>query len=372
MVKNDGAEADLKHHLILVVDDDVLSQGLVCGIIAAAKPNSRSIVAANGQEALEICREQEVDCVLVDYEMPDMDGLTLVRLLREQYPFLPIILCTGAGDELLAAETLKSGATDYFPKNRMSPVAPCRAINNAIDINVRMKTIHDQQVDIEAFGFALAHDFKQPVRQIITFSDMIAQETKRLKGERLPQMLKFMSDAARRLDSLVDVMVQYTLLQQTPELKLCVFSAILKETIASLQDYITARNAKVNFTGDALVLVNASFLSQVLQNLIINGIKYNKSEQPVIDVSVTQNGEIAVVNITDNGIGIEKQYLEHVFKPLTRLHNRSEYEGSGLGLTLARKAVVAMRGDIRCESTPGVGSTFSLRLKTASAQDAAA
>jgi len=168
------------------------------------------------------------------------------------------------------------------------------------------------------------------------------------------------------------VMVQYTLLQQTPELKLCVFSAILKETIASLQDYITARNAKVNFTGDALVLVNASFLSQVLQNLIINGIKYNKSEQPVIDVSVTQNGEIAVVNITDNGIGIEKQYLEHVFKPLTRLHNRSEYEGSGLGLTLARKAVVAMRGDIRCESTPGVGSTVSLRLKTASAQDAAA
>jgi CheY-like chemotaxis protein len=87
----------LKHHLILIVDDDILSQALVSGIIAAAKPNSRTITANCGREALTICREQPVDCVLVDYEMPDMDGLTLVRHLREQYPFLPIILCTGAG-----------------------------------------------------------------------------------------------------------------------------------------------------------------------------------------------------------------------------------------------------------------------------------
>jgi signal transduction histidine kinase len=79
-----------------------------------------------------------------------------------------------------------------------------------------------------------------------------------------------------------------------------------------------------------------------------------------------------MVKITDNGIGIEKQYLEHVFKPLTRLHNRTEYEGSGLGLTLARKAVAAMDGEIRCRSTPGVGSTFTVTLKSASAQDEAA
>jgi len=362
----------LKHHLMLVVDDDVLSQALVSGIIAAAKPNSRSIVASNGQEALEICREQAVDCVLVDYEMPDMDGLTLVRHLRELYPFLPIILCTGAGDELLAAETLKSGATDYFPKSRMSPTALRRAINTAIELNGRMKTIHDQQLDIEAFGFALAHDFKQPVRQIITFTDMISQETKRLKGERLPQLLKFMTDAARRLDSLVDVMAQYSLLQQAPELKPCTFSRILKETIASLQNYIESRHACVKFSGDAFVLVNATFLSQVLQNLIINGIKYNKSDEPLIEITLSQSADMVVVNVTDNGIGIERQYLDHVFKPLTRLHNRSEYEGSGLGLTLARKAVVAMGGDIRCDSKPGVGSTFSVKLKSAPALDAVA
>lgn len=362
----------MKHHLMLIVDDDVLSQALVSGIIAAAKPNSRSIVANNAHEALEICREQVIDCVLVDYEMPDMDGLTLVRLLRELYPFLPIILCTGAGDELLAAETLKSGATDYFPKSRMSPTALRRAINTAIEMNLRMKTIHDQQVDIEAFGFALAHDFKQPVRQIITFSGMIAQETRRLKSERLPQLLKFMNDAARRLDSLVDVMAQYSLLQQTPEMKPCSFSGILKETIVSLQDYIETRHAKVKFSGDAQVMVNVSFLSQVLQNLIINGIKYNKSEEPLIEISLTQAGDMVMVNVADNGIGIERQYLEHIFKPLTRLHNRTEYEGSGLGLTLARKAVVAMGGDIRCESTPGVGSTFLVKLKSATALHAAA
>lgn len=355
----------MRHHVILIVDDDVLSQALVSGIIAAAKPNSACLFASSGEEALSICEKREIDCALVDYDMPDMDGLTLVRHLREAYPFLPIILCTGAGDELLAAETLKSGATDYFPKNRMSPVALRRAINTAIELNGRMKTIHDQRADIEAFGFALAHDFKQPVRQIITFSGMIAHETRRHKGERLPQMLKYMNDAARRLDQLVDVMVQYSLLQQTPELSPCLFSKVLNDTIIAIQEFVTARNAQVNCHGDAMIMVNAPFLSQILQNLITNGIKYNKSEVPIIDITVSQNSGMTFVRIADNGIGIERQYLEEVFKPLTRLHNRSEYEGSGLGLTLARKAALAMEGDIRCDSTPGVGSTFTLKLKSA-------
>jgi CheY-like chemotaxis protein len=87
----------LKHHLILIVDDDILSQALVSGIIAAAKPNSRTITANCGREALTICREQPVDCVLVDYEMPDMDGLTLVRHLREQYRSCPSSYAPGRG-----------------------------------------------------------------------------------------------------------------------------------------------------------------------------------------------------------------------------------------------------------------------------------
>jgi hypothetical protein len=86
---------------------------------------------------------------------------------------------------------------------------------------------------------------------------------------------------------------------------------------------------------------------------------------PRVELTAERSGEHWVIAISDNGVGIEAEYLSDIFKPLVRLHNNSEHPGSGLGLTLARKAVLAQMGAIWCESTPGRGSVFHVRLTAA-------
>jgi signal transduction histidine kinase len=99
--------------------------------------------------------------------------------------------------------------------------------------------------------------------------------------------------------------------------------------------------------------------------LIINGLKYNKSSSPTVSISTLVIENFCVIKVEDNGIGIEEEYIEEIFKPLMRLHNSSEYTGSGLGLTLARKAIMAQGGTIWCESELKAGSKFFVKAKLA-------
>jgi signal transduction histidine kinase len=117
-----------------------------------------------------------------------------------------------------------------------------------------------------------------------------------------------------------------------------------------------------------MVRGNETLLIQVLQNLIVNGLHYNQSMVPRVEVSARSDGESWVIEVSDNGIGIASEYLAEIFKPLLRLHTAKEYAGSGLGLTLARKAILAQKGEIWCESTPGNGAVFHVRLPAAENQ----
>jgi signal transduction histidine kinase len=95
---------------------------------------------------------------------------------------------------------------------------------------------------------------------------------------------------------------------------------------------------------------------------VFNGLHYNQSRCPRVELAITVRDEAWVLEVRDNGVGIAAEYLAEIFKPLVRLHNASEYAGSGLGLTLARKAVIAQHGAIWCESVPDCGSTFFVQL----------
>jgi signal transduction histidine kinase len=114
-----------------------------------------------------------------------------------------------------------------------------------------------------------------------------------------------------------------------------------------------------------MVRGNETLLIQVLQNLIVNALHYNQSAVPRAEVLARSDGESWVIEVRDNGIGIAAEYLTEIFKPLIRLHTASEYPGSGLGLTLARKAILSQKGEIWCESTPGQGTAFHIRLPAA-------
>jgi signal transduction histidine kinase len=103
-------------------------------------------------------------------------------------------------------------------------------------------------------------------------------------------------------------------------------------------------------------------MKELFMNLIDNGLKFNKSEVPKVEVSCEERDKEYLFKVRDNGIGIEEEYLSRIFDLSERLHSSSEYKGTGIGLTICKKIIEQLGGSIQVESTPGKGSTFSFTI----------
>jgi signal transduction histidine kinase len=355
---------------LLIVDDDAVELEIINDTLAHAFPGAEISSTSDGLLAAEMCIVKTFDCVLLDYNMPLIDGLTLAKELRASSPYLPIVLMTSVGDEMLAALALRSGASDYIPKSRINADSIRRTFVRAIHTSTQARLIDEQRGELETFAYALAHDFKQPIRQITTFAQMISDEIPADRAAAVHQHLDFLGTAARRLSKLVDVMSQYTLLNQPPEIDDIDLDMVVKAIEVSIAPYLNERAVELVWNGrSSFVRGNETLMGQVLQNLILNGFQYNQSPKPRVEVTVRETNEHCTIRVRDNGIGIESAYMADIFKPLVRLHTTTEYPGTGLGLTLARKAIIAQGGSIWCESEPGKGSTFYVKLARARRED---
>ncbi len=355
--------------LFLVVDDIEAEREIMALTLGGAFPGVE--VRRTGHPSLvkQICEDDAFDCVLLDYNMPELDGLTLARRLRAVDAYLPIILITSVGNEMLVAEALRSGVSDYITKSNVTPEAILRVVSRSIQICGQARLIDEQRAELENFAYALAHDFKQPIRQIVTFSQMVSEAIGGDAADGVRKHLVFLNSAAHRLGRLVDVMLQYTQLNQPPKLSDVDLNEVMNSVRTSLGPLLTDRGGELVTPAEvAMIHGNETLMIQVIQNLVTNGLTYNRSDSPRIEVTYQRRDGNFVIEIKDNGIGIEAEYILEIFKPLVRLHTSAAYAGSGLGLTLARKAALAQNGAIWCESTPGAGSVFFLRLPAAQQQ----
>jgi signal transduction histidine kinase len=351
---------------LLVVDDSQAERQLMEVTLGEAFPEATVLSAGHPSLAMAMCEEQHFDCVVLDYNMPDMDGLMLAHQLKTADAYLATVLMTSVGDEMLAAEALRSGISDYIPKGRITAESIQRSVTRSILACSQARVIDQQRLELENFAYALAHDFKQPIRQITTFSTLIAEQLRDVRVGDVQRHLAFLSDAASRLGKLVDVMSQYTLLNQPPELADVDLGQVVESVRSSLAPYLAERAGQfISPARPPVVRGNETLMIQVLQNLVVNGLRYNRSPAPRVELSARRDHGHWIISLRDNGVGIEAAYLTEIFNPLVRLHNAAEFPGAGLGLTLARKAVVSQNGAIWCESELGRGSVFHVRLPAA-------
>lgn len=355
---------------LLIVDDSEADREIMSDTLGAAFPGACVRQVEAPELVGPICDVEPFDCVLLDYNMPKIDGLTLARLLRARNAYLPIILVTNVGDEMLVADALREGVSDYITKSRITPESILRTITRSVLACDQARLIDEQRAELENFAYALAHDFKQPIRQIITFSELISEAIGSTDDADTLRHLRFLSTAADRLGKLVDVMSQYTLLNQPPELSDVDMAVVISAVSASLGPFLAERSGQlVASAGAPMVRANETLMIQILQNLIVNGVLYNRSSPPRVEIKFHSQGDQWAIDVSDNGLGIEAEFLSEIFKPLIRLHTAAEFPGTGLGLTLARKAVLAQNGSISCESVVGRGSVFHIRLPAAGAGD---
>jgi len=138
---------------------------------------------------------------------------------------------------------------------------------------------------------------------------------------------------------------------------------LLQEIISSIQPILNEKEAEVILADKLIPLkIEKNFLNQIFQNLILNGIKYNSSSKPIVEISSQETATEVIYAVKDNGIGIEEKYFEKIFEPFQRLHNKYDFPGTGLGLSICKKILEKHNGKMWVTSEEGKGSTFFMSV----------
>jgi len=214
--------------------------------------------------------------------------------------------------------------------------------------------------DLELFASIATHDLQEPIRGIVTYSELLLSQCKEGVSPQTEQYLKIIENAGLRMNTLVSDLREYSRVRsQAKPLEPVDMEIILSDALNNLQLVIKETRASITCDQLPVVLADATQLTQVFQNIISNAIKFRRAGVvPDIQISVTPKDGMWQVAVRDNGIGIPQEYYGKIFVLFERLHRRDAYPGTGLGLALCKRIIERHGGRIWVESDVGVGSTF--------------
>lgn len=222
--------------------------------------------------------------------------------------------------------------------------------------------------DLEQFAYVASHDLQEPLRMVANYVQLLER---RYQGKLDPQADKYIGyavEGARRMQALIAGLLEYSRVGQS-ELKPAPVSAdhALDQALASLRGALEESGAQLERDPLPLVLVDGGQLAQVFQNLVGNAIKFRRAgEKPMIRITAEARGGDCVFSVADQGIGLDTQYSDRIFQIFQRLHTRSEYAGTGIGLSVCKKVIERHGGRVWVDSVEGQGATFRFTLKLAS------
>jgi light-regulated signal transduction histidine kinase (bacteriophytochrome) len=218
--------------------------------------------------------------------------------------------------------------------------------------------------DLEQFAYVASHDLSEPLRKVTNFSQLLERQYADQLDDRARQYLAFMVDGAKRMQALINDLLEFSRVGRTTEHFVPVdLDQALDRALANLDDHIAETGAVVEHDPLPTVPGDPGLLTSLLQNLVGNAVKYHSADRPpVVRLSAVRDGPDWLVTIDDNGIGIDPQYAERIFAIFQRLHLRDEYAGTGIGLALCRRIVDFHRGRLWLDQKDGPGARFRLTL----------
>lgn len=233
------------------------------------------------------------------------------------------------------------------------------------EVATALEEAERSNTELEQFAYAASHDLREPLRMINSYLKLL---TRRLGNELdtdANEYIDFAVDGAQRMDAMINDLLAYSRIGRRDAGMEPLFAReSLEEALTNLAVAIDESGAKITVEGeDPVVEANPNELTRLFQNLIGNAIKYQApGRPPEVTIDISRREEEWLFAIKDNGIGIEEKDFDRVFMIFQRLHGRSEYEGTGIGLAACKKIVERHQGRIWVDSRPGEGSTFTFSL----------
>jgi signal transduction histidine kinase len=389
---------------VLLVDDDEVDRMAVRRALRTGDLTVDVTEVTNAKEAREHLSKGGYDCVLLDFRLPEQNGLSLVRQLRQAGVAIPIIVLTGQGDEQIAVDLMKAGASDYMVKTRVSAESLSQLLRNALrvyraeqreaaardalrrtnellreqnrELERQRQQIQDQNLKLleayrvkSEFLATVSHELRTPLNAIMGFSQILGSQSKGDLNDYQAEMVERIFTNGKNLLNLVNDILDLSRLEaQRLTLNPRPFNlpTLVQSTLSELQSLADEKALTITINcdlEDAIIFNDEHRLRQILVNLLSNAIKF--TDEGGVELNIRDLGDDKIsISVADTGVGIAPEALDHIFEAFRQIDQtlRRHRPGTGLGLAIVHSLVEMMGGTITVKSQLGQGSTFCLEF----------
>jgi len=218
--------------------------------------------------------------------------------------------------------------------------------------------------ELEQFAYIASHDLQEPLRMVSSYVQLLQRRYKGSLDSQADEFINYAVEGVSRMKMLINDLLIYSRVNTREfEFEAVDCNEVVRQTILNLKSSIDESGAIINVEPLPTVYSNKLYMMQVFQNLLSNAIKFRKKDtKPEIKIYAKRNEDEWLFSVSDNGIGLEKEFAEKIFIIFQRLHNTSEYPGTGIGLAICKRIIEKLGGHIWVESKVGEGSTFNFTI----------
>jgi signal transduction histidine kinase len=370
----DPGKLQLKACSILIVDDNPQNLHLLGKVL---QENSYEIeFATSGIAALDWLKVKQFDLILLDINMPGMDGFEVCRRIRSDkaFDFVPVVFLSAETERESILKGFELGAQDYVSKPFDSRELLVR-IRTHLALRVTLEKLEIEKERAQsadnlksAFLATMSHELRTPLNSIIGFTGILMKEKPGPLNDEQKKQLSMVQSSARHLLTLINDVLDISKIE-AGQLKINYqnfnLPDLINKVVESNKPFAEKKNLGITVSIDKNINKFTSDnlrMQQILLNLVNNAIKF--TETGTINIKCESVGNYVRIQITDTGIGIENDKIDQLFKPFTQIDTGllRKYEGTGLGLSICKKLIELLNGKIEVESRFGSGSTFTVTL----------
>jgi two-component system, chemotaxis family, sensor kinase Cph1 len=286
-----------------------------------------SFIAPNSQEQLHL-----------HYRRLDQESIKRTRTLRVR---------KNDGGELLVR----------FESNRMEG-GPHKGFRSVLTDVTELKLVEEANAELQQFAYVASHDLQEPLRMVISYLSLLQKKYQHQLDQEGQEYIQYAFEGGTRMRLLIDDLLEYSRLDSRNRAFPVDMNIVVNKTAAILKMQIDENKVKIISSDLPMILADESQMILLMQNLIGNAIKFHGTEPPEIKIGAEKGESEWTFSIEDNGIGLNMEYSEKIFQMFQRLNGGGAYQGTGVGLAIAKKIVERLGGRIWVKSLEGKGATF--------------